>query len=552
LQVSHIQSDRDSVTVALDNLMTNIDMAANSQNRILCTNLTELVKKTLLSFCEINITFSSHLEIFGSVHVHADGDDVISFLLNEKCAKQMTGPKNVVHRRSWSDTMGIVKSQSVATEEFMNNAAVDDVACSKSDEDRVSSSASREHKGRTSPDVVTATSPPGSDRNHMNGLPDVRESRRTETEPDDDVEIIGAEMNDTRTSSSGDVATPTSGPVYSHAACDDVKATWQHSWVRPTHLIPNWSAVSGQPSNGEGYLTSTSTIPGVVGRVHGDPRRSSASMDYVPPAVTLQDEGLAQEQLISAAEVNSVLRSLAGDSDASCGSSLADLPPTAPLMRADIKQEPGDGQGQGQLTAQAYTADTETTIASHTATSGGAAAMSQAPWENAGGMWQPDGAGDGGAGDGGAGGDTASSVFKHPCFLCSLSFHSQLRLKMHLSRWHRQIINSPGGEVRCLICHKIFADSDAFSAHTDRCHYRCVACGKSFSSKQAHDLHFRADHQLVRYQCQICMVRFKTKDGFRCHMNAQHNRSRQYDCLTCGRRFYTRQALYSHKKQNHQ
>lgn len=505
-----------------------MDMASSNQNRILCTNLTELVKKTLLSFCEINITFSSHLEIFGSVHVHADGNDVISFLLNEKCARQITGPKNVVHRRSWSDTMGVVKSQSVATEEFLGETVVGGAACSKSDEDKVSSSASREHKGRSTPEVCT----PGSGKSQQNESPDARES--SPTEPDDDVEIVGAETND---SHGGDVPTPTSGPVYSRGAAGDVKAAWQqqHAWVRPTHLIPNWSTVSSQSSsqpNGEGYNAMQDVVP----RVGNDRRRSSASMDYVPPIVT-QEEMLSQEQLISASEVNTVLRSLAGDLDARSGpATLTELPLNASLMRSDIKQEPGDVQ-------PTYTSDTEATAAAHSAGS------SQALWGDAGdvtGLWQAptDGAG--------AGSDAAATVFKHPCFLCSLSFHSQLRLKMHLSRWHRQIINSPGGEVRCLICHKVFPDSDAFSAHTDRCHYRCVACGKSFSSKQAHDLHFRADHQLVRYQCQICMVRFKTKDGFRCHMNAQHNRSRQYDCLTCGRRFYTRQALYSHKKQNHQ
>ena len=509
-----------------------MDMASRNQNRILCTNLTELVKKTLLSFCEINITFSSHLEIFGSVHVHADGDDVISFLLNEKCARQITGPKNVVHRRSWSDTMGVVKSQSVATEEFLDETVTDVAACGKSDEDRVSSSASREHKGGSTPEVGT---PGSSGKSQPSGSPDARESMATE--PDDDVEILGAEMNDAA-SHGGDTPTPTSGPMYSA----DVKATWQqqHGWVRPTQLIPNWSAVSSQTSgrpNGDGYAA----MQEAVGRATDDRRRSSGSgsgsMDYVPPIVTLQED--TQEQLISASEVNSVLCSLAGNSNARSGST--ELPANVSLMRSDVKQEPGDVQAT-------YTSEAEATAAAHSAGS------SQALWGDAGdvsGLWQA--APDGGTGDGGGGDGAASAtVFKHPCFLCSLSFHSQLRLKMHLSRWHRQIINSPGGEVRCLICHKVFPDSEAFGAHTDRCHYRCVACGKSFSSKQAHDLHFRADHQLVRYQCQICMVRFKTKDGFRCHMNAQHNRSRQYDCLTCGRRFYTRQALYSHKKQNHQ
>ena len=526
-------------SVAVDRATPNMDTTAINQNRILCTNLTELVKKTLLSFCEINITFTSHLEIFGSVHVHADGDDVISFLLNEKCAKHVTGPKNVVHRRSWSDTMGVVKSQSVATEQFLENVADDYV---RFDEDKVSSSAGREQKVHSSPDVVTAITP---ENEHIRSdeSPVRRESK---TDVDDDVEIVDARVN-VIDGGDGEVAMPISHPMYPHASPEDGNASWMHPWVRPTHLIPNWSAVSNQPR------WPSSATHGSQIRSLGKVRQSNVSVDYVPSVVTLQDDCLPQEELISAVEVKSVLRSLAGNPDASCCSSSLDDPLlNVPITHANIKQEQN---AQGQATSQAYGADVATTAASHTAsTTTDTATLWGGKAGDATGMWQASTDDTGGIGDHGgrgAGDGETSTILKHPCFLCSLSFHSQLRLKMHLSRWHRQIVSSPGGEVRCLICHKVYADSGAFSAHASHCHYRCVACGKSFSSKQAHDLHFRADHQLVRYQCQVCAVRFKTKDGFRCHMNAQHNRSRQYDCLTCGRRFYTRQALYSHKKQNH-
>ena len=442
--------------------------------------------------------------------------------------------------------MGVVKSQSVATEQFLENIVDDHVVCARFDEDKVSSSAGREQKAHSSPDVVTGITSEN-DQNRSDEPSSLR--RESKTELDDDVEIVDARMNVT----DGEVAMPASRPMYSHVSSpEDGNASWMHPWVRPTHLIPNWSAVSNQ--NQPRWPPSV-THGGSRRRSIGEVRQSSVNMesvDYVPSVVTLHDDCLPQEQLVSAVEVKSVLRSLAGNPDASCGSSsLCDLPPSVSMT--NIKQEPS--VAQGPATSQAYDADVETTAASLTAsTTAEAAALWGGEAGDVTGMWQAPTDETSGIGDRGAGAGDAetSTIFKHPCFLCSLSFHSQLRLKMHLSRWHRQIVASPGGETRCLICHKVYADASAFSAHATRCHYRCVACGKSFSSKQAHDLHFRADHQLVRYQCQVCAVRFKTKDGFRCHMNAQHNRSRQYDCLTCGRRFYTRQALYSHKKQNHQ
>ena len=50
--------------------------------------LKQLLKHTLKAFCEVNILFQEKLEIYGSVHVRADDQDVMGFLLNERALKQ--------------------------------------------------------------------------------------------------------------------------------------------------------------------------------------------------------------------------------------------------------------------------------------------------------------------------------------------------------------------------------------------------------------------------------------------------------------------------------
>lgn len=60
-----------------------------SRDQVLCANLNELVKKLLLTFCEVNVNFEHHLDIYGSIHIRADNQDVISMMLNERCLKHM-------------------------------------------------------------------------------------------------------------------------------------------------------------------------------------------------------------------------------------------------------------------------------------------------------------------------------------------------------------------------------------------------------------------------------------------------------------------------------
>lgn len=50
-----------------------------------CANLPELVKNIVLGFCKINVPYTRCLDIYGSMHIRADDQDTVSFMLNEHC-----------------------------------------------------------------------------------------------------------------------------------------------------------------------------------------------------------------------------------------------------------------------------------------------------------------------------------------------------------------------------------------------------------------------------------------------------------------------------------
>lgn len=50
--------------------------------------LNDLIKRLLIAFCEINVTFNTRLDIYGSVHVLSDNLEISSILLNEHSFKK--------------------------------------------------------------------------------------------------------------------------------------------------------------------------------------------------------------------------------------------------------------------------------------------------------------------------------------------------------------------------------------------------------------------------------------------------------------------------------
>ena len=420
-------------------------VSPEKSSRIMCANLADLVKKTLLAFCEINVTFTTRLEIRGSVHVQADGDDVASFLLDERCVRQ---PAAGDDKRS-SDR----SEQSVST---LRPDAEPKYKC-----------------------VTPNTSRPFDWR--------PRKRRRTEQHDTEIGSDLGNELIERQ--SSCDVDTPVVIEDESDECTDFLPAG--DGQEHPTNSVSDrdWSVHEG-PANHVKSETVSSCI--------------------VNKASDVVDSEL--RPMATAAPTDS--------KDAAALNPSADYQVNEPMH---VKREPTDDNFR---TAQTFS------------DVGGVALdnIYQADYDLM---------------------DVGVSPVeaRFACVLCSERFTTRIRLDVHMSHWHRQVPAVDGGgggsDVRCLVCQSTFATSETLAQHAASCHFNCRLCSKFFSTKQARDSHFRADHQLVRYTCPVCCVRFKTKDGFRCHVNSQHSRSKPYDCAICQRRYYTRQGLYSHRKLNH-
>jgi len=78
-------------------------------------NLCEVLKKIVLAFCEVNVDFSSRLDVYGSIHVRADDTDITNFVLNEHTFRPQEVPDNPVdsslYERHTSDVKGYVSAK---------------------------------------------------------------------------------------------------------------------------------------------------------------------------------------------------------------------------------------------------------------------------------------------------------------------------------------------------------------------------------------------------------------------------------------------------------
>ena len=57
-----------------------------------CPSLPDLLRKTVLTFCEGSVKFHSNLEVIGSLHIRSDNDRVVTFLLDEQLRRETVLP----------------------------------------------------------------------------------------------------------------------------------------------------------------------------------------------------------------------------------------------------------------------------------------------------------------------------------------------------------------------------------------------------------------------------------------------------------------------------
>ena len=76
-----------------------------------CPSLPDLLRKTVLTFCEGSVKFQSNLEVIGSLHIRSDNDRVVTFLLDEQLRRENVPPPadSVADSSPPDDTESIVK-----------------------------------------------------------------------------------------------------------------------------------------------------------------------------------------------------------------------------------------------------------------------------------------------------------------------------------------------------------------------------------------------------------------------------------------------------------
>ena len=60
-------------------------------------SLTEVLKKTVLTLCEVNIQFDSSLEVVGSLHIKSDNQKVAAFMFDEQLIKNLQHREQPIH-----------------------------------------------------------------------------------------------------------------------------------------------------------------------------------------------------------------------------------------------------------------------------------------------------------------------------------------------------------------------------------------------------------------------------------------------------------------------
>ena len=94
--------------------------------------------------------------------------------------------------------------------------------------------------------------------------------------------------------------------------------------------------------------------------------------------------------------------------------------------------------------------------------------------------------------------------------------------------------------IQCQICHVMFSDQSAISAHYDTAH--------SQSSRPP-----RPEHPDARYECEVCGRKFTEKGNLKKHMSTVHGVGdvKTFQCDICSRVFKEKSKLARHKKAVH-
>lgn len=149
---------------------------------------------------------------------------------------------------------------------------------------------------------------------------------------------------------------------------------------------------------------------------------------------------------------------------------------------------------------------------------------------------------------------------KHKCKVCQKRFTSELRVKLHMQRLHRQIYLA-GCKVICPKCGMKFEKLSNLKRHlvyhyNDSSYFSCSFCDKKLYSKKSWRAHIKVHNSVIEEICKICNKILCSEVGKIYHMDFHRMKENLHNknyvaCHTCKLDFKGTDLLESHVKEMH-
>lgn len=147
------------------------------------------------------------------------------------------------------------------------------------------------------------------------------------------------------------------------------------------------------------------------------------------------------------------------------------------------------------------------------------------------------------------------------CRICFQQCENLEEVAVHLRKAHLKPLDltEPLGiqpfkpdKLKCAICQSKFFSLRQLSRHTQThfLRFTCEACGKSYATNTALQVHIKYSHLIKEHYCRKCKTKFSSLEAKRNHLH-ESTRCWSYLCNMCGERFLSWNNKQLHMKEAH-